>query len=83
MRCAIFFTVLLGCVLLVGCASDKCTEVSKETPACAECGQLTADGATGWCSQCGTGFHEGKEVMCKGGCQANPGGPPCAGCVKQ
>lgn len=52
-----------------------------EAAECAGCAELMK-GKTGWCAECGTGFYEGQEVNCKGGCQANPGGPPCEDCVK-
>ena len=79
---ALLIVTLIGLSLFAGCASDKSAEVSKSAPACVECVNLKDAGETGWCSQCGTGFYEGKEVMCKGSCGANPGGPPCRGCVK-
>lgn len=50
--------------------------------ACEGCVALQA-GQTGWCADCGTGYFEGQEVNCQGECGANPGGPPCADCVKQ
>ena len=80
---ALFIVAFLGLVLLVGCASDKSAEVSKDAPACVECQKLKDNFETDWCAECGTGFFEGKEVKCKGSCGANPGGPPCRGCVKQ
>ncbi|MHC4945464.1 MAG: hypothetical protein ACYTG7_20825 [Planctomycetota bacterium] len=91
MRCS--FTIFLGLFLMIllglGCATaDKSTKAaagSKGSEAvaesCAGCEALAA-GATGWCKECGKGFHEGQEVNCVGGCKMNPGGPPCAGCVK-
>jgi hypothetical protein len=63
-----------------GCAEGECN-CSKAAASCAGCKPLVA-GQTGWCEDCGKGFFEGKEVNCVGGCKANPGGPPCTGCVK-
>jgi hypothetical protein len=60
---------------------DAVMDAAKEAAGCPGCTALKA-GATGWCADCGTGFHEGKEVTCKKECGMNPGGPPCKDCVK-
>ena len=65
---------------ITGEAMEK-GEASKEAMGCAGCVALMK-GETGWCADCGTGYFEGNEVNCKNSCAADPGGPPCAGCVK-
>lgn len=62
------------------CSCKGCAEKCGESCSCEGCAKLMA-GKTGWCA-CGKGFFEGKEVKCKGECQANPGGAPCEACVK-
>ncbi len=56
-------------------------EAAVAEDACDGCAAFMV-GGTGWCETCDTGYYEGKEVWCKGGCSANPGGMPCANCVK-
>ena len=63
-----------------GGTCEECT--AADATACEGCVALQA-GQTGWCEACGAGYFEGQEVNCKGECAANPGGPPCADCVKQ
>lgn len=63
------------------CGCQDQTNTAVEDVSCPGCAELM-DGKTGWCADCGTGFNEGNEVNCKGECAGNPGGPPCAACVK-
>lgn len=87
--CATTDTNCAGCGMEKnGCTCEACPVTGKtgECPeagaaVCAECVELAA-GGTGWCAECDKGFYEGKEVNCSGGCKGNPGGPPCAACVK-
>ena len=78
----------LGLLLFPACKSvdDDCCGCQETTNAvedvsCPSCAELM-EGKTGWCDDCGTGFHQGQEVNCKGQCAGDPGGPPCAACVK-
>jgi hypothetical protein len=62
------------------CPAEGTCPAAAETE-CAVCTELMA-GGTGWCADCGVGFHEGQLVNCESDCAANPGGEPCAACVK-
>ena len=65
------------------CGECACSEAKAgEVAACSGCAALIEAKATAWCEACGKGYYEGKEVKCKGGCKANPGGLPCKNCVK-
>jgi len=72
-----------SCEAAGGTCADctRAAAASAQTAECEGCAALLA-GQTGWCAECGKGYNEGREVYCTQFCQANPGGPPCASCVK-
>lgn len=71
--------LILGALLLAGCASEGSATVKEAPAGCAAC-ELGKSGETTWCDACGVGFVDGKKTKCKGCFAAKTGGPECESC---